>query len=55
MCAGRASGEAYYARTARLVSDRLGCAYVEFPGHHLAFQSEPEAFAAAIRETLRSQ
>ncbi len=50
--AGRLSGDAYYARTARLIAERLPCRYVEFPGHHLSFMSEPAAFAAALREAL---
>jgi pimeloyl-ACP methyl ester carboxylesterase len=50
--AGRRSADAYYARTARLLAERLGCPYAEFPGNHMAFAIEPVAFAAAIREVL---
>jgi pimeloyl-ACP methyl ester carboxylesterase len=52
MAAGGASADAYYARPARLIADRLGFRYREFPGHHLSFESEPDAFAAAIRAAL---
>ena len=50
--AGRRSGDAYYARTARLLAQRLGCPYVEFPGNHLAFINDTAAFAAALRAVL---
>lgn len=50
--AGRASGNAYYARTARVIAERTGCRYIEFPGHQLAFQSEPDAFAGTLRQAL---
>jgi hypothetical protein len=50
--AGRRSADAFYARTARLLASRLGCRYVEFPGNHLAFMNDTEAFAAAHREVL---
>ena len=50
--AGRRSAEAYYARTARLIAERLGCPYVDFPGNHLAFMNDSVAFAAALREVL---
>jgi hypothetical protein len=35
--AGWASADAYYARTARVQAELLGCRYVEFPGNHLGF------------------
>ena len=50
--AGRRSADAYYARTARLIAERLPCRYVEFPGNHLAFMNDTAAFAAALREVL---
>jgi pimeloyl-ACP methyl ester carboxylesterase len=53
MAAGRRSADAYYARTARLLAKRLGCRYVEFPGNHLAFINDTQAFAAALREVLQ--
>ena len=52
-CAGHLSADAPYARTARLLSERLGCRYVEMSGHHLSFVSEPAVFAAELREMLR--
>ncbi len=52
--AGRRSADAPYARTARLIAERLGCPYVEFPGNHLSFFSDPEPFAEALRTTLRT-
>src|SRR5205807_1851610 len=50
---GRRSADAYYARTARLLAQRLGCRYVEFPGNHLAFMNDTEAFAATLRQVLQ--
>lgn len=47
------SADAYYARTARILAQRLGCPYVEFPGNHMAFINDTEAFAAALREVLQ--
>ncbi|WP_433465569.1 alpha/beta hydrolase [Spirillospora sp. CA-128828] len=50
--AGSESADAYYARTARIQAERLGCPYIDFPGNHLGFIFEAEAFAAALRSTL---
>ncbi len=52
--AGRLSAEAYYARAARLIAERLGCPYFEVPGNHLAFLNDPVPFAAAIRNILHT-
>jgi len=51
--AGRRSADAYYARTARLLAERLGCRYAEFPGNHNAFMNDTAAFAASLREALQ--
>ena len=51
--AGRRSADAYYARTARVMAERLGCRYVDMSGNHLAFVTEPAVFAAELREILR--
>lgn len=53
MAAGTASADAYYARTARVLADRLGCRYTEFPGNHLAFLFDAENFAPVLRDALR--
>ncbi|WP_214415012.1 alpha/beta fold hydrolase [Sphaerisporangium fuscum] len=50
--AGHDSADAYYARTARLHADLLGCEYAEFPGNHLAFIFDPPAFATALTDLL---
>ncbi len=50
--AGRASGEAYYARTARLLAPLVGGRYADVPGNHLAFMIEPAPFATALRTIL---
>ncbi|NIH83532.1 hypothetical protein [Amycolatopsis granulosa] len=50
--AGRDSADAYYARTAGIQAERLGCPCVEFPGNHLGFMFQAGAFAAALRSTL---
>jgi pimeloyl-ACP methyl ester carboxylesterase len=51
--AGRRSADAYYARTARVMAERLGCRYVDMSGNHLAFVIEPAVFAAELRDVLR--
>ncbi|QIQ21341.1 alpha/beta fold hydrolase [Zophobihabitans entericus] len=38
MTAGRASGEAFYAKTAREVARQLSCTYVDIIGHHLGYR-----------------
>ncbi len=53
MAAGRRSADAYYARTARLLAERLSCRYAEFPGNHMAFINDTEAFAVTLREALQ--
>lgn len=50
--AGVISGDAYYARTARLVAERLAIPYFDFPGHHISFVDMPDEFAASIREAF---
>jgi pimeloyl-ACP methyl ester carboxylesterase len=50
--AGRASADAYYARTARFMAERLGCPYVEMPGHHLTYVFDAATFAPALRDIL---
>lgn len=50
--AGTVSGDAYYARTARLVAERLSIPYFDFPGHHLSFLDMPDEFAASLRAAL---
>jgi pimeloyl-ACP methyl ester carboxylesterase len=51
--AGRRSADAYYARTARVMAERLGCRYVDMSGNHLAFVIEPAVFAAELRHILQ--
>jgi pimeloyl-ACP methyl ester carboxylesterase len=51
--AGRRSADAYYARTARVMAERLGCRYVDMSGNHFAFMIEPAVFAAELRDILR--
>jgi hypothetical protein len=53
--AGHDSADAYYARTARVIAERLGCRYVEYPGHHLAFQTDPGPFAGQLRAVLHNE
>lgn len=50
--AGRDSADAYYARTARIQAEILGCPCHEFPGDHLGFLFDPEPFAAAVLTAL---
>ncbi|MFI6317808.1 alpha/beta fold hydrolase [Nonomuraea sp. NPDC050556] len=50
--AGRQSAGAYYARTARIQAERLGCPILEFPGNHLGFIFEAPGFATTLRGAL---
>lgn len=49
---GDASKGRYYGRTPVLLAEQLGCPLVAFPGHHVAYLEEPEAFVAALRSAL---
>ncbi|WP_050460935.1 alpha/beta fold hydrolase [Herbaspirillum autotrophicum] len=51
-CAGSASLDAYYARTAKVAAEILACPYVEIAGHHLAFVTDPDLFATELRSML---
>ncbi|WP_432544960.1 alpha/beta fold hydrolase [Kineococcus sp. SYSU DK002] len=51
LAAGVDSGDAYYARTARLVAERCGLPFVEFPGHHTS-HNNPDRYAPAIRSAF---
>ena len=50
--AGEASDDAYYARAARILSERIDCPYKAFSGHHLSFATDPADFAKDLREAL---
>jgi pimeloyl-ACP methyl ester carboxylesterase len=50
--AGRASRDAYYARTAPLLADRVGGRFSTISGNHFAFLLAPETFAAELRTQL---
>ena len=55
--AGADSADAYYARTARLVAERIDIPCFDFPGHHISYIDQPDEFATALRrglETLRT-
>lgn len=52
MAAGNLSLDLYYGRTAKIIADRLGCGFREFPGGHLAYVTMPGEFAEALREAL---
>jgi pimeloyl-ACP methyl ester carboxylesterase len=54
MAVGRASKEAYYVRTARIIAERLECPLVEMEGNHLAFMIDPPTFARELREMLQA-
>lgn len=51
---GRDSGDAYYARTSRTLTELIGCRYADFPSHHGGFLAEPAEFADALRRSLRA-
>lgn len=48
--AGIESGDAYYARPAAIIAERVGCDVVKFPGYHNVFQHLPAEFAATLCE-----
>ena len=50
---GRLSGDAYYARTADVIGERLGCPVHVLSGNHIAFAADPATFASEIRPLLR--
>jgi pimeloyl-ACP methyl ester carboxylesterase len=55
MAAGRRSlgKRRFYAETAQILADLLGCEMVIFPGHHGSFIDKPDEFAATLRGVLR--
>lgn len=42
---------AWYAKAARIMAEKLSCEMVEFPGHHGSFMDRPVEWAEVIRET----
>lgn len=50
--AGEQSGDAYYARSTKLLSEMIGCDFRLMSGHHLGFIAEPETFARELRALL---
>ena len=52
VAAGRKSGEAFYARTTVKQAEVLGCERFLLPGHHSAFDTEPEGFARDLVEAF---
>jgi pimeloyl-ACP methyl ester carboxylesterase len=55
MAAGRRSlgKRRFYAETAQILADLLGCEMVIFPGHHGSFIDKPDEFGATLRGVLR--
>jgi pimeloyl-ACP methyl ester carboxylesterase len=49
---GEKSREAFPCRSTRALADRLGTAFVEFPGDHAGFATRPRAFAGRLTEVL---
>jgi pimeloyl-ACP methyl ester carboxylesterase len=52
MACGLGSGDAYYARATRVLAEKLGCEYAEFPGHHNVSLDAPKEFAKALKDVL---
>jgi len=50
--AGRLSSHLFYARTAPILAEQIGCEFVEFPGHHISFVDQADDWAARLREIL---
>ncbi len=49
---GRLSKDVYYARTAQVIAEAVGCPVREISGNHIAFISDPATFAAELRPML---
>ena len=49
---GQLSADAYYARTADVVGERVGCPVRTMAGNHIAHVSDPERFATELRSAL---
>jgi pimeloyl-ACP methyl ester carboxylesterase len=56
MAAGKRSLEKkrFYAQTAQVLAEKLGCELVVFPGHHASFIDMPNEFAATLRRVIYS-
>jgi hypothetical protein len=54
MAAGKKSldKKRFYAETARVLSEKLGCEMVTFPGHDGSFVDMPDQWAATLRNVL---
>ena len=44
---------AWYAKAARIMAEKLSCEMVEFPGHHGSFMDRPDEWSETIRETAQ--
>ncbi len=44
---------AWYAKAAKILADRLSCDFVTFPGHHGEFMGNPIPWAKVLRETIQ--
>lgn len=55
MAAGKRSLEKkrFYAEVAKIVAEKLGCEFVEFPGHHGSFFDMPNEWSMTIRKSLQ--
>ena len=51
---GRASGQAFYAQTARELARQLPCPCIEMSGHHLSYATDPLVFANELHQILIS-
>jgi pimeloyl-ACP methyl ester carboxylesterase len=52
--AGRGSKDAYYARTAPILAERVGGRFSTIAGNHFAFLLKPDSFASELRLALGS-
>jgi pimeloyl-ACP methyl ester carboxylesterase len=43
----------WYAETAQIMAEKLGCEFITFPGHHGSYMDMPEEFAKTLREILK--
>lgn len=51
--AGKLSGEVYYARTAKVLAEAVGCPFRVMAGHHIGFVQDPMTFGAELRDLFQ--
>jgi hypothetical protein len=55
MAAGQESldKKRFYAQTAPILAEMLGCEMIMFPGHHVSYVDQPDEWAVTLRNVLK--